>query len=98
MKQQKKSFMGEYGIRGRTGLTGNKEGIFHISANYDSNGKVFVYDGDYGWRRTTLKQAKKRKLSIIQCARCKSPAISLDHHYPYMSDMSRCKKHMETKP
>lgn len=84
--------MGQYGIEGNTGLTGATNGIFHISANYDSNGKVFV-DDDMGWKRVTPLQAKKRKLHVITCAMCKKPAVSVDHHHPYMSDNNRCKKH-----
>ena len=89
---KRKTFFGKYGIKGNSGLTGNKEGIFHISANYDCNGKVFVDIEDW-WERMTLTQAKRKKKHIITCALCKKAAVSLDHNYPYMSDMNRCVTH-----
>lgn len=88
-------------IKGNTGL--GVEGFFHVSASYSSNGKVFVdwefrHKCDNGkiekysrWKRMTLARAKKENRSIIMCAKCKiNPAISLDHHYPWMNDYNLC--------
>lgn len=87
----------------KDGLTGNSGfgalGMFHISANYSAGeNHVFVEcfeDGDPvpTWKRTTAKQAKRKKLNIIKCAHCNAPAISLDHFWPYYSEQNYCAKH-----
>lgn len=93
----KRKLFGKYGLIGRSGFTGNRKGILHISANYDNNRKVFVDDGDMSWKRTTLKQAIRQKKSIVRCALCKKSAVSLDHFYPYMSENNRCKEHFHAR-
>lgn len=92
MAKKKRLVIGDFGIVGNSGLTGASSGILHISANYDSNGMVFIEWRD-GWKRVKKETAKKHGYRPIQCAMCTKPAVSLDHHYPYMSDMNRCKKH-----
>lgn len=106
MKKRIASSLGKYGIKGSTGL--GVEGFFHLSAPYDSNGKVFVQytyrrsyvkDGEKlveemdSWKRMTLAKAKKEKRTIIPCSMCDKPAVSLDHHWPYENLFNRCKKH-----
>lgn len=88
--------IGKHGITGNSGLF-VIPGIFHISASYDSNGKVFVDTDDFTWERMTKEQAKKQQKPVISCFICKSPAVSLDHLYPYYSEMNRCAKHYNTK-
>ena len=98
--------LGKHGITGTMGL--GVEGFFHLSAPYDSNGLVFVeYNFRYkyekngktrievqpGWKRMTLKRAKREKRNIIRCCVCDKPAVSLDHLWPYDSYRNRCKKH-----
>ena len=88
--------IGKYGIKGITGI-GVLNGIFHLSAPYDSNGKIFVEMDDFTWERMTKAQAKRQKKTIIPCFMCKNPAVSLDHLYPYHQEMNRCAKHYSTK-
>ena len=82
--------LGEHGIVGNTGL--GVEGCFHVSAPYDSNGKIFIDYGD-SWKRVTRKQAKRLGETPIPCSMCKRAAVSLDHLYPYYGDQNRCAVH-----
>ena len=85
--------MGKYGIKGNTGL--GVGGMFHVSAPYDSNGKVFVRvdHPEWGevWERVDADKADPQR--VIRCVMCDKPAVSLDHHWPYYSDMNRCADH-----
>jgi len=85
---------GKYGLVGNTGLVG-EFGTFHISAPYDCNGKVFVgkEHPELGetWDRVDASQADPSE--IITCSMCDKPAVSLDHFYPYHSEMTRCEEH-----
>lgn len=107
---KKSSSLGKYGIKGSTGL--GVEGFFHVSAPYDSNGKVFVHytykrklvqDGKViteetdSWKRMTLARAKREKRPIIRCSMCKEPAVSLDHMWPYDILYNRCAEHYNSK-
>jgi len=92
----------EFGIKGNTGLTGNKNGIIHVNANYSSNGMVFVVDCEdendtfgMSWERMSLEQAKHDGRQIITCHYCEKPAVSLDHSYPYLQGATTCKEHHE---
>ena len=82
--------MGKYGLTGNSGLTG----WGHVSASYDCNGMVFVETDDY-WKRMPKEEAEKQGLKIITCSYCDKPAVSLDHHYPYMADQNLCAEHYE---
>lgn len=90
----------------KDGLTGDSglgvAGFFHVTANYAAGeGNCFVRreDAEYGdiWERLPLKQAQDERLEIISCAQCDKPAISLDHHWPYMSDYNYCEDHRRRK-
>lgn len=85
--------IGKFGITGNTGL--GVGGMFHVSAPYDSNGKVFVWeqqhDGGETWYRVESDQADPAH--IIRCSMCDKPAVSLDHLWPYYVEMNRCKEH-----
>ena len=87
-------------------LTGNSGYIapgIHVSAPYDSNGKVFVEysfhtklaNGKRGtyqsWKRMTMARAKKEKRNIIRCL-CGKPAVQMDHFSPYYWDYTLCAK------
>lgn len=102
--------LGKHGIKGNTGL--GVAGFFHLSAPYDSNGKVFVQytyrrnflqDGVVlteemdSWKRMTLARAKREKRAIIPCSMCKNPAVSLDHLWPYDILYNRCAEHYNSK-
>ena len=85
------------GLTGNTGL-GVSGVFFHISANYAAGkGKCFIEKEhkEWGlvWQRMTLTRAKKEGRKIIPCAKCKRPAISLDHHWPYESEYNYCARH-----
>jgi len=88
---------GKYGIKGNTGL--GVGGMFHMSAPYDCNGMVFVEKEheEWGtvWERVDSDKAEGRK--IITCFMCDKPAVSLDHLWPYHSEMCRCAEHFKTK-
>jgi hypothetical protein len=51
----------------------------------------------HSWKRMTLKRAQREMRWIIPCSDvdCKKPAVSLDHHWPYMSDYSLCQEHLD---
>lgn len=88
--------MGKYGIKGNTGL--GVGGMFHVSAPYDSNGKVFIRvkhpEWHEVWKRVAAKKADPK--DIIRCCMCDQPAVSLDHLWPYHSEMTRCAEHFDT--
>jgi hypothetical protein len=69
-------------------------GYLHISAPYDSNGMVFVQDGDW-WKRMPEKKAAKCHRSVIQCYACENPAVRLDHLWPYHTEMTACNDHLD---
>lgn len=111
MKEKLAGSLGKYGIKGSTGL--GVGGFFHVSAPYDSNGKVFVchtYKRKYiqdgvvlteemdSWKRMTLARAKKEHRRIIPCSMCNRPAVSLDHLWPYEIMFNRCSEHYKSKP
>ena len=85
--------MGKFGIKGNTGL--GVGGMFHVSAPYDSNGKVFirVQDKEWGvvWKRVSADKADPAR--VIRCCMCDKPAVSLDHLWPYHSERNRCAAH-----
>lgn len=90
----------------RNGLTGNTGlgvmGMFHISANYAAGkGKCFIQKShkEWGlvWQRMTLARAKKEGRKIITCAKCKRPAISIDHHWPCENEHNYCERHSPKK-
>lgn len=83
---------GKYGLTGDSGFIGD----CHFSAPYDCNGMVFV-EHDNWWKRMDKKEAKKKGLKIIKCEYCDKPAVSLDHHWPYMSDTTVCAKHFKER-
>lgn len=88
--------MDEHGITGNSGLATDERGrmVLHIAAPYSAAGYVFVDTKDMGWRRCTPKQAKSWGKKPIPCGLCKRPAVSLDHHYPWMgTEYNRCAKH-----
>jgi len=91
------SKMGTYGLKGNDGFIA--DGNIHLSASYDSNGEVFteIFDGDSApsWERMKLTEAVIRKATIISCSECDLPAVSLDHHWPYHTEMNFCKVHYE---
>lgn len=90
------SDMGKFGIKGNTGL--GVGGMFHVSAPYDANGKVFicVHHKKWGevWKRVRADKADPKR--IIRCCMCEKPAVSLDHLWPYHSEMNRCADHFDT--
>lgn len=49
------------------------------------------------WSRMDKKEAIQDHFEIIKCCKCDSPAVSLDHHWPYYSDHNLCKKHFENR-
>ena len=76
-------------------------GYFHVTANYAAgDGNCFIAqciseEGfDYEcWDRMPLQQAIEQGCTIIQCHHCDKPAISIDNHWPYMSEMNYCEDH-----
>jgi hypothetical protein len=46
--------------------------------------------GCIGWMLVAKSRARKRKLHIAVCDLCKSPAVYIDHFFPYYSDYNRC--------
>ena len=89
--------LGKYGLTGNTGLTGEKEGVFHIASNYDSNGMVFVEKSIDEWVRMTLAKAEEKGLKIIKCCKCDKPAVSLSHYHPYDNETTVCAEHWEKR-
>ncbi len=95
----KSNTLTKHGLTGNSGLNvdGFKDVVFHIAASYAAgDGKCFVdwfENGEIGWRRMTVKRATKEGRRIITCDKCSKPAISLDHYWPYYSDMNRCLDH-----
>jgi hypothetical protein len=85
-----KNTLTKLGLTGNSGFIGN----IHISAPYDSNGGVFVEAEDMGWVRVPKETAKRHKLTAIQCYVCESPAVRLDHLWPYHSEMNACACHL----
>ncbi len=100
------SGLGKFGLKGNSGL--GVGGFFHVSAPYDSNGKVFVehtYHRKFkqngkteiesmdSWKRMDLKTARKQGKKIICCSMCDKPAVSLDHLWPYDIMFNRCAEH-----
>jgi hypothetical protein len=87
------------GLIGSSGLGVDGSVFFHIAANYAAGrGKCFVEwfgrgDSAPDWKRMTLKRAHKEGRHIIACAHCDKPAISLDHLWPYHSEMNYCAAH-----
>lgn len=91
----------EHGLTGRSGyLVNNIPSAIHVSANYAAmDGNVFVETGEDNvpeWERVTLEQAIKEGKKIIKCSYCQNPAISLDHFWPYHSEMNYCAEHKQT--
>ena len=88
--------MGKYGLSGNSGFV-TKD--LHIAAPYDSNGMVFVeqFDGEFGmtWERVKIEEAISA--NIIRCYLCDKPAVSLDHYWPYHSELCRCEDHYGKK-
>jgi hypothetical protein len=72
--------------------------MFHVSAPYDANGKVFVHvqHKEWGkvWKRVRADKADQKR--VIRCCTCDKPAVSLDHLWPYHSEMNRCADHVDT--
>lgn len=99
-----KNTLTKIGLTGNSGVfpcatssTGNvveSVGFLHINAPYDSNGRVFVETEDMGWARVPKKTAKRHNLTIIRCYVCESPAVRLDHLWPYHNEMTCCKDHL----
>lgn len=90
--------VGKFGITGNSGL--GVLGYFHCGLPYDSNGMVFVSVGRCGdrWVRMPIDKAKiaitrRKRREIIKCYMCEKPAISLDHLWPYHSELCRCEEH-----
>lgn len=85
----------------KDGLTGNSGfGVLnmpfatHVSASYAATKKkCFVASRNTDWRRMTLARAKKERREIISCSYCRRPAISLDHFWPYHSEVNHCAWH-----
>ena len=77
------------------GKTVEKTGFLHISAPYDSNGMVFVETDDIGWKRVPEKVVKRHKHTVIKCYVCENPAVRLDHLWPYYTEMTACKDHLD---
>jgi len=88
--------MGKYGLSGDIGFVGPN---LHIAAPFDSNGGVWVvtFSEEEGlWRKRVAKEDVGNQM-VISCALCDSPAVSLDHYWPYYQDMNRCEKHYGKK-
>ncbi len=85
-----KNTLTKLGLTGNSGFIGN----VHISASYDSNGRAFVETEDMGWARVPKKTAKRHKLTVIKCYVCESPAVRLDHLWPYHTEMTAYKDHL----
>ena len=92
--------MSKHGVlKGNSGLMFDETGkcTGHISAPYNNNGMVFVeiQDHDWGiiWKRMPLEDAKAGNHHIIKCCQCDNPATSLDHLWPYHSEMNLCDEH-----
>lgn len=86
-----KNTLTKRGLTGNSGFIGN----IHISAPYDSNGRVFVETEDIGWVRVPKNTAKRHKLTVIKCYVCENPAVRLDHLWPYHTEMTACKDHLD---
>ena len=93
-------YLGKHGLLGDSGIATDETGrmVMHLAAPYDADGRVFVEIGDPAdgmWRRCTPAQAKAWGKKPIPCSRrgCGRPAVRLDHHWPYYSDMNACDKH-----
>lgn len=85
-----KNTLTKRGLTGNSGFIGN----IHISAPYAAgDGRVFVGTKDH-WERVTAFDAKRYKRTIIQCYVCESPAVRLDHLWPYHSEMNACACHL----
>lgn len=69
-------------------------GFLHVNAPYDSNGMVFVEEEDW-WKRMPAKRAERQKKRVIRCYVCESPAVRLDHLWPYHTEMTACKDHLD---
>jgi len=96
----------EYGNNNIFHITGsygiNKENQVFVKAFYKANfksyrlykTKIFHYQS---WVRIEKEELIKKGGEIITCCKCNNPAVSLDHHYPYMIDFNLCKKHFKGK-
>lgn len=101
MNKVKSNILTKDGLTGNNGFNVlNLPFIAHVSASYAAmNGNVFIETGEDNvpeWERVTLEQAIKQKSKIITCSYCQNPAISLDHFWPYHSEMNYCADHKQT--
>lgn len=86
-----KNTLTKRGLTGNSGFIGN----IHISAPYAAgDGRVFVETKDH-WDRVTAFDAKRYKRTVIQCYVCENPAVRLDHLWPYHTEMTACKDHLD---
>jgi hypothetical protein len=50
---------------------------------------------DGGGERMPIKEARRRKLIIVQCSLCDKKAVRLDSRFPYFWNNNRCDKHLK---
>jgi len=101
-------FWGKHGLKGRSGyVVGKWKGKdipFHMSAPYDSDGKVFVdvkkvdpetKDELETWDRVDPEDANG--IEVIKCSYkgCQNPAVRLDHLHPYHDERTNCEEHID---
>ena len=103
-------FWGKYGLKGGSGyVVGKWKGKdipMHLSACYDSAGKVFAdvkltdpdtKDEFETWDRVEPEEAKDKGLKVVKCSHpsCVNPAVRLDHFHPCHDEMTNCEEHMD---
>lgn len=59
-------------------------------------GEVFAWSNDSGVELIALEEAKRAGRIIARCGQCEAFAVTVDEHFPYHSDLSRCVKHLSS--
>jgi hypothetical protein len=69
------------GLTGNSGMVAN--GI-HVAMNYKVENTDFVFiDDDGGWARVRKSEVNPSRDKIITCFKCKKPAVTISHYYPW---------------
>lgn len=87
---------------GHLGTVGIVPGMGFVNMPYSAGSKDVVFiqvDEEVNpreWERMDLREAKAHGEKIIPCHYCASPAIVLDHGYPWQTEKNACKTHLNT--
>lgn len=92
-RAKRKGLLDKYGFTNRGGYI---KGLGFSAFPYSANGGLFVqiHGGDM-WARV-VRVSERNKDKVIRCNLCAAPAVSLDHGWPYNSDLTLCVEHFKT--